>query len=74
MPSSAAEILPGSSEVYCAPWAALTLPRMTSEVPAPGLRSCRTARGRAWLLKVTSAVASAAATAIVRAAAMITRR
>ena len=31
-------------------------------VPVAWLRSCRTARGRAWLLKVTSAVASAAAT------------
>ena len=74
MPSSAAEILPGSREVYCAPWLALTLPPMTNEVPVARLRSCRTARGRAWLLKVTSAVASAAATAIVKAAAMITSR
>jgi hypothetical protein len=52
----------------------LTLPLMTNEVPVARLRSCRTARGSAWLLKVTSAVASAAATAIVKAAAMITRR
>ena len=74
MPSSAEEILPGSSEVYCAPWLLLTLPLMTNEVPVARLRSCRTARGSAWLLNVTSAVASAAATAIVKAAAMITRR
>ena len=66
--------MPGSREVYRAPWAAVTLPRMTNEVPAARLRSCRTARGRAWLLTVTSAVASAAATAIVKAAAMITSR
>ena len=74
MPSSAAEILLGSSEVYCAPWLALTLAPMTSEVPAARARSCRTARGRACPLKVTSAVASAVATATVSAAAMITRR
>jgi hypothetical protein len=47
---------------------------MTNEVPVARLRSCRTARGRAWLLKVTSAAASATATAIVNAAAMITSR
>ena len=74
MPSSAVEILPGSSEVYCAAWLLLALPRMTSEVPVAWVRSCRTARGRAWPLNVISAVASAAATATVSAAAMITRR
>ena len=74
MPSSAAATLPGSSEVYCAPWAASTLPRMTSEVPVARPRSVRTARGRACPLNVISAVASAAATATVSAAAMITRR
>jgi len=74
VPSSAAEIVPRSSEVYCAPWLASTLPLMTSDVPAARARSCRTARGRAWPPKVTSAVARAAATATVTAAAMITRR
>jgi hypothetical protein len=37
-------------------------------------RSWRTARGSAWPLKVASAVASAAATTVVSAAAMITSR
>ena len=74
MPSSAVEILPGSRVVYCAPWLLLTLPTMVIEVPAAWLRSCRTARGSAWLLNVASAVARAAATVTVRAAATMTSR
>ena len=74
MPSSAAEILAGSSEVYCAPWLASTVPTVTSEVPVARPSSCRTARGSACPLKATSAVASAAATATVSAAATITMR
>ena len=75
MPSSAVEILPGSRAVYWAPWLLSTpLPLILIEVPAAWLRSCRTARGRAWLLNMVSAVARAAATVTVRAAATMTRR
>ncbi len=61
-------------DVYWAAWLASTLPVMTSAVPFARLRSWRTARGRAWPLKDASAVASAAATMMVSAAAMMTRR
>ena len=76
MPSSAEEIRPGSAAVYWAAWPALTLPLplITSAVPFAPLRSWRTARGSACPLKVASAVASAAATKMVSAAAMMTRR
>ena len=74
MPSSAAEILAGSREVYCAPWPASTWPTVTSEVPVARPRSVLTARGSACPLTVASAVASAAATATVSAAATITMR
>ena len=74
MPASAEEIMPGSWDVYCAPWLALTLPVMTRAVPLAPLRSWRTARGKACPLKAASAVASAAATTTVSAAAIITMR
>ena len=60
--------------MYWAAWLALTLPLTDSEVPAAWPRSWRTARGRAWPLNVASAVARAAATTVVSAAAMITSR
>jgi len=76
VPSSAEPIRPGSAEVYWAAWLALTLPLplITSAVPVAPLRSWPTARGRACPLKVASAEASAAATTMVSAAAMMTRR
>ena len=74
MPPSAVLIWPGSADVYWAAWLASTLPLMTRAVPPATLRSCRTARGRAWPLKTARAEASAAATTIVSAAAITTRR
>ena len=74
MPSRTGLIRPGSSAVYWAAWLAGTVPLMASAVPLAWLRSWRTARGRAWLLKTASAVARAAATTVVSAAATITRR
>ena len=60
--------------MYWAAWPALTLPLVDSVVPVAWPRSWRTARGSAWPLKVASAVARAAATTVVSAAAMITSR
>ncbi len=74
MPSSAAEIRAGSRAVYWAAWLASTSPVMISAVPLAPLRSWRTARGRAWPLKVASAVASAAVTTMVSAAAIMAKR
>jgi len=61
-------------EVYWAAWPASTLPVMTIVVPLAWARSWRTARGSACALKVTSAVARAAATTVVSTAATITSR
>ena len=60
--------------MYWAAWLALTLPLIDSEVPVAWPRSWRTARGSACPLNVASAVARAAATTVVSAAAMITSR
>ena len=74
MPPRADLICGGRMELYWAAWLALTLPLTASVVPFALPRSWRTARGSAWPLKVASAVARAAATMVVSAAAMITSR
>ena len=74
MPPRAGLIRAGSAVSYWAAWLAVTVPVMSSDVPAAWPRSCRTARGSAWPLKAASAVARAAATIVVSAAAMITSR
>ena len=74
MPPRAEEICDGRTAAYWAAWAALTLPASDSVVPVAWPRSWRTARGSACPLNVASATASAAVTAVVSAAAMITSR
>jgi len=66
--------LGGSADEYCAAWLPLTAPLITRAVPVAVTRLCRTARGRARPANTASALASAAAASVVRAAAMITGR
>jgi len=74
VPPRADLICDGKMALYWAAWLPLTLPLIDSVVPGACERSWRTARGSAWPLKVASAVARAAATMVVSAAAMITSR
>jgi len=74
VPFRADLISDGRTASYWAAWLALTLPLIDIEVPAAWLRSWRTARGSAWPLKAARAVARAAATIVVSAAATITSR
>ena len=74
MPPRAEEICDGSTAVYWAAWLALTPPLKDSAVRPRGSGRGVPRGGRACPLKVATAVAAAAATAVVRTAAMITSR
>jgi hypothetical protein len=60
--------------VYPGAWLASARPLMTSAVPLAAVRLWRTACGKDTLLNTANVVASAAATSVVSAAAMITGR